>query len=135
MNSLLRISDAAALALHTVDFLARHPERYVTTQEVAEAFGVSENHLSKVHQRLAKAGLVQAVRGPRGGFRLARPATDIPLLEVYEAIEGPLHPCRCLLGRASCQREGCILGGLADSVNRTVIEFFAKTTVAQLATT
>lgn len=132
MTPLLRISEAAALALHTVQVLAAHPERRISTQQIAEQLAVSEHHLAKVHQRLVRAGILEATRGPGGGFALARDAAEIRLIEVYEAVEGPLTTCRCLLGRPVCARSDCLLGALSDQINRLVGEFLRTTTVAAL---
>lgn len=132
MTSLLHISDAASLALHTMAFLAGHPGRLVSTHEVAGTLGVSENHLAKVRQTLAKAGLVEATRGPGGGFRLARPEAEVTLLDVYEAVEGPIRPNRCLLGRHEpCDPSNCVFRGLVDSVTNQVLDYFAQVTLAQ----
>ena len=132
MSSFMRISEAASLALHTVGMLAEEPDDVIATREIASRLAVSENHLAKVHQRLSRAGIVTAVRGPAGGFRLARPAADIKLIEVVEAIDGSCRPSQCLLGRPLCRRSSCMLGGLSDAINRHVIEFLSKTSVAQL---
>lgn len=132
-QSLLKISEAASLALHTVEHLARHADRFVATQEIAEALEVSEHHLAKVHQRLARAGLVHSSRGPKGGFQLDRRPEAITLREVYEVIEGPVAPCQCLLGKRQCRKLDCLLGGLSERVNREVLSFLEKTTVADLA--
>lgn len=132
MPNLLRISDAASLGLHTMAYLANDPERRVSTHEIAEALGVSENHLAKVRDRLVKAGLVEAVRGPHGGFRPAKPVNGITLLEVYEAVEGPLRPGSCLLGKPLCGRGQCILGDLISSVNHQVIDYLSGTTLDKL---
>ena len=132
MAHLLRISEAASLALHTAVYLAACPERLVTTHEVAELLGVSETHLAKVMQRLARVGLVRSVRGPHGGFALTRAGEQISLLEVYEAIEGPLAELRCLLGEPVCHGERCILSGLLATTSRQVHEYLAGTTLAQL---
>lgn len=132
MINLLRISDAAALALHTVEYLGGHEGRFVTTQEIADALSVSEHHLAKVHQRLARAGIIQSVRGPSGGSHLNRDPGEIALMDVFEAIEGPFVPNQCLLGRPRCQRETCLMGAMVCRVNDIVREFFEKTTVAQL---
>lgn len=133
MLSLLRISESAAMALHAIQVLAHNPDRLVSTQEIADTYDVSEHHLAKVQQRLVHAGLIRSVRGPKGGFQLARPADRIRLIEVFEAIEGPLAPCRCLLGRPVCARRSCILGNMADRVNQIVLDVFTRTTVAELA--
>ena len=123
---MLKVSEAASLALHTAVFLAGRPEEVVTTGEVASALDVSENHLSKVLQRLAKAGLMRSTRGPRGGFMLSRSPDDLTLLEVYEAIEGPLGTTNCLFGRPACDGE-CILGDLLTDVNAQIREYLTRT--------
>ncbi len=132
MANLLKISEAASLALHTMVYLAAKNERLVTTHEIGEVLRVSEAHLSKVLQRLGKVGLVDATRGPKGGFCLAKAGEDISLLEVYEAIEGPLADTVCLLGEPVCQGNECILGGLLETVNRQAREYLAGTTLADL---
>ena len=131
MASMLRISDAASLGLHTMVLLAAHEGKVIATGEIASVLHVSEAHLSKVLQRLDKTGLVRSVRGPRGGFALAKSGRAITLLEVYEAIEGPLVATECLLGSPVCGRN-CILGGLLDGVNRQVKDYFAGTSLASL---
>jgi Rrf2 family protein len=132
MPNTLRISEAASLAMHTMALLASRPQRLPTGQ-IASVLGASEAHLSKVMQRLAKAGLVRSLRGPKGGFALARPAERIALVEVYEAIEGPLADSKCLLGRPICGGTRCILGRLLGSVNRQVRQYLEATTLNKLA--
>ena len=121
MADVLNISDAAALALHAMAFLAGQPERRFATGEIASELHVSETHLSKVLQRLAKVGLVASVRGPHGGFVLARPAAEIRLLDAYEAIEGPLADSRC------------ILDGLVTGVNSRVRDYLTKTKLSTVS--
>lgn len=133
MANLLRISDASALALHTVEVLARNPDRFVTAQDIAEQLDVSEHHLQKVHQRLSRAGVIRSARGPRGGVQLAKPPGEIRLMDIYETMEGRFDPDQCLLGRPTCARAGCILGNLSEQVNGLVKDYFSKTTVADLA--
>lgn len=130
---MLHISEAAALAFHAMAILARDPDRLISTHEIAESLAVSENHLAKVRQELARAGLVDAVRGPCGGFKLAKSPGKITLMDVYEAIEGPYHPSDCLLGRPACDGAKCVLGGLVQSVNGQVRAYLSGTTLAQLA--
>lgn len=132
MTNLLRISEAASLALHTMAYLVRYQDRLVSTHEIASELRASENHLSKVCQRLVKAGLVEAVRGPKGGLRIGRPAGEIRLLDVYEAVEGPMRPAACLLEHPACYGEACVLGGLVALVNQQVLDYFTNTTLADL---
>jgi Rrf2 family protein len=133
MANVLRISEAASLALHTMVLLARKPEERLSTKEIAGVLEVSEAHLSKVLQRLGRVGLVNATRGPSGGFVVRENPDGITLLEVYEAIEGPLNSSKCLLGTPICNGGGkCILGGLLEEVNKEVKDYLSGTTISEL---
>lgn len=132
MSNLLKVTEAASLALHAMVLLAAGNGDPVTTREAASTFETSEAHLSKVLQRLAHAGLVKSVRGPGGGFLLARKAEDINLLQIYETIDGPLNDNDCLLGRELCGGEACILGDLLKDIHRQVRDYLARTTLPEL---
>jgi Rrf2 family protein len=133
MGTILRISDAASLALHAVILLAGAGKGSgMPVPEMARSLGASEAHLSKVMQRLARARLVSSRRGPGGGFTLARAAGEITLLAVYEAIDGPLGDTTCLLGRRACVLSGCALGDLLRTVTESVRTYFADKTVADI---
>jgi Rrf2 family protein len=90
--------------------------------------------VTKVIQRLGRAGLVRSVRGPRGGSSLTGPPAEITLLQIYEAIEGPLTPLGCLLSKPLCKGGCCLLGGLLQEVSRSMHHHFAKTTLADAVT-
>jgi len=113
MKTALRISEATSLALHTMAVLTAEPERRHSTRELAKTLGVSEAHLAKVMQRLAKQGLV--------------------VLEVFEAIEGPFKPNNCLLGGVLCGGRKCIFGDLIKSVNEKVLAYLRETRLGELA--
>ena len=134
MSTVLKISDAASLALHTAALLAARLDEVQSTRSMAEELDVSEAHLSKVLQRLTKVGLVTSVRGAHGGFQLAGDPEEVTLLEVYEAIDGPLRPSACLLGsHRACDGKGCILGDLLGSMNDQVESHFASRRLSDLA--
>ena len=133
MDTILRISDAANLAIHAMAHIAR--SRGGVNQSVGEIAahqGVSEAHLSKVMQRLVKVGLVTSRRGPGGGFLLGRGAGTISLLEILEAMDGPMSDCKCLLGRKKCLFGGCALGALLTHVNHQVRVFLASRNLTDL---
>ncbi len=132
MANLLKISEAASLALHSLVLMGSDPLEPLTTNRIASLLGVSEAHLSKVLQRLAREGFVKSMRGPKGGFVLAKPGTSITLLEVYESIEGPVSWNDCLLDAPICGGK-CIFGGLLAEVNRRVKTYLAETTLDQLS--
>ncbi len=133
MNSLLRISESASLALHVASLLARHPERRFSTAEIAKILAASEHTLAKVMQRLSRAGLVESLRGPTGGFLLARPAAELTVLDIYEAVDGPLGEAGCLLGKGPCVASTCLLGGLVARIHDTVRQVFQESTLQTLS--
>ena len=134
MTHPIKISEAASIALHTMVYLAGHKDRTVGRKEIASVIRGSEAHLAKVLQRLVKAGLVTSRTGPGGGFVLKRASEFISLLDVYEAIEGPIKETQCLLGQPVCNGR-CILGGLLGSINREVRDYFSKTRLSDFERT
>ncbi len=135
MSNFIRISEAASIAFHTAAFLAQHPDRLVSSREIARALGVSENHLSKVLQRLAHNGIVDSMRGPTGGFRIRAPWERVRLIDIYEAIEGPITPPRCLLDLPICKGNRCALGILVHKTNEAARRVLTSTTLAEMART
>lgn len=132
MPEAVRIPEAASLGLHAMAYLTSAQGRRLAAAEIAGMLHVSEAHLAKVLQRLAKVGLVASLRGPHGGFALGRPPEQIALLEVYEAIEGPLGDVCCLLGDRPCGARRCILGGVVGEANRLVRDYLARTRLSEL---
>ena len=120
MASIIQISEAASLALHSMVMLAASPDRSLTVKEITSRTGVSESHLSKVMQRLAKAGLVKSTRGPKGGFILGDSGLSTSLLAIFESIEGPMNDTECLLNISTCPFRECLFGGL---LSRMTAEF------------
>lgn len=127
------ISEAASLAMHSMTVLARNPGQRFTNQGLAQLLNASGHHLAKILQRLARAGLVDSVCGPKGGFQLGRPADEIKLVEIYEVVDGPLDPEGCLLGTPVCDGKDCLLGEVIQSFHRQLRQYMAKTTLMQLA--
>ncbi len=124
MTNILKISEAASLALHAMIILAKRRDELISVKFIADEFDVSANHLSKVMQRLVKSDLVHSIKGNRGGFKLAHNPEHITFLEIYEAIDGKFRPSGCLLSRKPCESTKCIMGDLIKSVNTQVEEYF-----------
>lgn len=133
MAGILRISEAVSLASHAMTYLAAQHGRPYSTREIAQRLDVSEAHLSKVLQRLAKGGLVRSVRGPKGGFAISRRPQSITLLSVYECIEGEVPVCECLLTSPVCSGSGCIFGKLPATMGAQFREYLAKTKITEFA--
>lgn len=129
MSGVIHISEAANLGLHAMILMASEPERPLRVNQACEVLPVSENTLAKVMQRLGRAGLVHSTRGPQGGFTLAQAPSKVTLLDIYEAIEGPLEAHACLFGRPRCEG-ACVLG---EFVVQTNAEFKSKLKRTRLA--
>lgn len=107
--------------------LARFPDRPLTTAEVASVTLVPSGYLSKVLQQLARADLVSAVRGLRGGYRLRRPPQEISILQVVNAVD-PVQRIR------SCPLELPEHGARLCLLHRRLDEAIAQVEVALGAT-
>ena len=133
MSNILKFSEAAIIALHSMFLLALNNDRLLSTREIATIMAVSENHLSKVLQRLIKAGLVESIRGPKGGFKLGKNPDEIMLLDVYEAIDGKLDLCECLLDTKMCKDNArCILGSLISNINKEVKDSLSLRSLSEI---
>jgi Rrf2 family protein len=92
----MKLSDGVEWGVHACVVLAVLPaDAALPAARLAEYHGVPSAYLAKHLQALARAGVLETVKGPRGGYRLARPATDITVLDVVEAIDGDEPAFRC----------------------------------------
>lgn len=132
MSHIWNLSSATSLALHTMVYIAQQHGKRVTTQEIADQFNVSAHHLAKVHQRLVKANLLSASRGPQGGFALSMPPEKLHLMQIYETMEGPVATATCFFDQPVCDRNSCLFGGLIHSVNQQINQYFSQTSLADL---
>ncbi len=133
MAGVLKFSEAASIGIHAMILMAGSGDVPVTSREIADSFGVSENHTRKVMQRLVKTGLVRSVRGPGGGHRIAGDPALITLLSVYEALDGPLGTDTCLFQKSHCPPEGCLLGGMLSEVDEVVRRHLSGRTISGFA--
>jgi Rrf2 family cysteine metabolism transcriptional repressor len=115
--------------------------RPVALASVAEAETLPLSYLEHLVAKLRDAGLVTSTRGAHGGYRLARPAEEIRMLEVVEALEGPVAPMECFHadreGRVLCSHESdgdraCATKLLWTKVHGGVTRALAGTTLAEL---
>jgi len=98
----MRLTVFTDYALRVLMYLELNPERRVTIRDVAEAYGISRNHLMKVVNKLTRAGLVDASRGVNGGLALARPAASITVGEVVRSTEDDLALVECFRADNQC---------------------------------
>lgn len=106
-----------------------------TAPGLATATGIAEPTVAKVLKHLGHAGLVEGLRGARGGYRLARPLSAMPLSEVICAIDGPIALTACVDGASGgCETETiCPVRGRWDKVNEAIRAALSDITLADLA--
>lgn len=99
---MLRVTKLTDYATVVLTVMAGRPGQVLSASELAEQSGLEPTTVAKLLKPLAQAGLVEGLRGVRGGYRLARPATAITLLEIVEAMEGPLAITECSTDHSQC---------------------------------
>lgn len=119
--------------MHAGVILAASPAKFLSTKDISSKLKVSAAHMSKVLQRLVKTGIVKSVRGPAGGFVLAKKPDKITLLNIFEAIEGTLRLSDCLFDGKNCVLGKCILGNLIPKINKELKEHLKNSTLAELS--
>jgi Rrf2 family cysteine metabolism transcriptional repressor len=116
----------------------------VPLAEIAERDGLPLAYLEHLVARLRKAGLIDSRRGARGGYMLARPAAEITMAEVVEALEGSIAPIECISlgadGEVVCSRESdpahvCPTKLLWTRVRGSIVSTLMQTTLADLLAT
>ncbi|HEX8739834.1 MAG TPA: Rrf2 family transcriptional regulator [Casimicrobiaceae bacterium] len=120
----MRLTTFSDYSLRALMYLGVHDDRLATIGELANAYGVSENHLVKVVHHLAQHGYIETIRGRGGGMRLARPPSEINVGEVVRGTEESLTLVECFDGSTSrCRIEpACRLKGM---LGRALDAFFA----------
>ena len=86
----MRLGRASAYGLFALIHMSQEGDGPVQVQKIAEATGLPIEYLRKILQRLGRAKMVRSERGRRGGFRLAKDVKTITMLDIVEAIEGPV---------------------------------------------
>ena len=132
---MLRLSKKADYALLAMRHLAAQADRdAVSAREVAEAYDIPAELLAKVLQQLARAGLLGSHHGIRGGYALARPAKEMTVADVIQAIDGPLNVTACSETDHSCdQYSKCNIRDPLWKIKDRIVAALAATSVAELA--
>lgn len=104
----------------------------VPLADISERQGISLSYLEQLFARLRKHGLVDSVRGPGGGYRLACPATDISVGAVIHAVDESIDATRCQ-GKANCQGgERCLTHSLWQGLSDRIADFLDGITLDEL---
>ncbi len=132
----MRISTRGRYALRAMIDLALHTdEGTVSRQDIVARQAISSDYVAQLFRRLQAAGLVEGVKGPGGGYRLARDAASIRAGDVVRAVEGPVALVHCVAPNdtPSCNRvEHCVTRLLWKRLSETVTEFLDSITLRDL---
>lgn len=133
MASIVKISEASCIALQSMAYMAKTFPHLSSTHTIAAKIEVSEAHLSKVLQQLTKVGLALSIRGPAGGFRLAKEPKEINLIEIIETIEGKLTWNSSIKEQNTNDKSKCIMfGDLLEEVNDKIKNYLLNTSLLEI---
>jgi len=131
----MQITRQADYAIRAVRYLARQGDNQRSaTSTVAREMKIPPSFLAKIISQLSIAGLLHTSRGARGGVSLAREAKEISLLDVVEAIDGPILLNECVGDPDGCQfTEDCAMHPIWKEAQETLVNRLRATTFASLA--
>lgn len=128
----MKLSTKGRYAVTAMMDLAIH-DRYgpVTLAEISQCQGISLSYLEQLFAKLRRSGLVEGVRGPGGGYRLARPASEVTVADIITAVDERVDATRCA-GKENCQ-EGrrCLTHELWTDLSEQIFQFLEGITLAQ----
>lgn len=129
-----RKTEYALLALEHMYRQEREPAHITSTREVAEAYRIPYPLLAKVMQQLASNRFVKAIHGTKGGYLLAKRASEITIADVVGIFEGPVAVAECFREDAGpCpQWDGCLIKDPFFELNRKIHDLLAQTTIEDL---
>lgn len=116
------------------ELAGRDGSRAVSLASIAEHQQISRPYLEQLFASLRRRGLVLSVRGPGGGYRLAKPAAELSVADVVIAVDEPLHATRCAGSGAGCMKGGarCLTHDLWDETGRRIHDYLAAVSLADV---
>ena len=132
MLKLNRLTDYGVVALST---LALRRDDVTAVAQLAADIGINPPTVAKLMKQLAHTGLVNSHRGANGGYTLARPAEEISVSEIIEALEGPIELTACVDGSETCcsVESSCPMRGNWNQVNVAIRSALESISLAEMA--
>jgi Rrf2 family protein len=131
---MLKLTKKADYGLMAMKHLAeRAPDGACSAKDVADAYGIPQEALAKILQRLVKAGLLHSQHGMNGGYTLARDPGKISAFEVIRAIDGPLFITSCNTVRGECdQTDRCTIREPLRRVNESIEQVLRRISISEM---
>jgi Rrf2 family protein len=129
----MQITRETDYAIRCVYYLAGKKNGVTMVDEISKEMNIPKSFLAKILQKLGKFALVKSFRGVKGGFILARAPQEISLLEVIEAVQGPVAMNICALDKTLCERSSaCAIHPVWIEIRRQVEETLRRKNFADL---
>ena len=130
----MNISTKGRYAVRAMLDLALQPTGEPTLiKDISKRQEISDLYLEQLFNRLKTAGLLRSIRGPKGGFMLNKPAVEIKLIDILEAMEGPIAPVDCVDNATLCTRaDSCVTRDVWAEMKKVMVEMLESTTLEDL---
>jgi Rrf2 family protein len=130
---MFQLSKKADYGLIALKHLAQHADASVSAREIASEYQIPAQLLAKILQRLARKGLLVSQQGTRGGYVLARDPAKISIVDVIEALDGPIGITPCERGSSCEQLERCSVKDPLMAVRAKMVRILGDTSIYELA--
>jgi len=115
-----------------IDLAMREDDKPVTLADISERQKISLSYLEQLFGKLRRRALVSSVRGPGGGYQMARKLEEISVADIIRAVDEPIDATQCG-GRENCKDDGkCLTHDLWASLNERIFDYLNSVTLAQL---
>ena len=129
---MFRLSKKADYGLIALKHLARHADESISAREIAKEYRIPGELLAKIMQRLARKGLVVSQQGTHGGYLLGRDPSRISIVDVIEALDGPIGITPCERGSSCEQMEKCSVKDPLMAVRAKMVRVLSDTSIYEL---
>ena len=127
------ITREADYAVRCVLYLAQKPDQRIIVNEIAERMHIPKHYLAKILQRLVREGIVESIRGIKGGYRLLRSPKQITLLDIIGTIQGSVPVNVCAIDKRRCQMSlACSVHPIWVEIRRNIEKRLKQETIARL---
>lgn len=128
----LALNEGNILSFHSLAIIAKTGDKGISAHKLSDLTNCSRHHLFKILETLGRAGFIYSTRGPLGGYCLKKPADEIYLIDVFEAISGKIdYDDICEIEKKDPIHR-LIYDNMCKELSQKFIDYLAKTTVADL---
>lgn len=131
---MLRLSKLTDYATVILSYMVTAQADLISCAEISHGTGIALPTVSKILKSLVREGLVESVRGARGGYRLERPAESISVADIVRVLEGPIAVTECSISDHNCEQSpGCRIRGNWTVINLAIQTALESVSVVDLA--